>query len=135
MIYLLHPSSSHLSHSSFLRLLSSSFLPSFVLGRPQSSFFHPSSSITTVACVSSLFLNLTATEEELLTNRIERWREYFRTTNADIFDTGASGRPKELKLRRDHLAEALFSSWLTRCTKCDEVELSAPISTRAEEGF
>ncbi|KAL8162978.1 hypothetical protein V2J09_014467 [Rumex salicifolius] len=68
-----------------------------------------------------------------LVDGIERWREYFRTSNVDIFEiiergilVAASDCPKEFKLRRDRIAEVLFSSRLTQCTNCDGVELSAP---------
>ncbi|KAM1208756.1 hypothetical protein ACFX2J_014379 [Malus domestica] len=61
------------------------------------------------------------------------WRDYFRTANSDIFDiidhaivVAASDCPKELRLRRDRIAERLFSSRLTRwCSGCEkQVELA-----------
>ncbi|BFG37744.1 hypothetical protein CerSpe_240180 [Prunus speciosa] len=61
------------------------------------------------------------------------WRNYFRTANSDIFDiidhaimVAASDCPKEFKLRRDRIAERLFSCRLTRCSGCDKVELAVP---------
>lgn len=61
------------------------------------------------------------------------WRDYFRTANSDIFDiidhaimVAASDCPRELRLRRDRIAERLFSSRLTRwCSGCEkQVELA-----------
>lgn len=62
-----------------------------------------------------------------------QWREYFRTANCDIFEiiekgimVAASDCPKEYQLRRDRIAEVLFTTRLTRCTHCDKIELSVP---------
>ncbi|KAF4402578.1 probable mediator of RNA polymerase II transcription subunit 26b [Cannabis sativa] len=64
---------------------------------------------------------------------LEYWRNYFRTANSDIFDiidhaimVAASDCPKEFRLRRDRIAERLFSCRLTRCSGCDHVELAVP---------
>ncbi|TYG96623.1 hypothetical protein ES288_A11G366000v1 [Gossypium darwinii] len=64
---------------------------------------------------------------------IEQWRSYFRTTNSDIFDiidhaimVAALDCPKEFRLRRDRIAEKLFTCKLTRCSGCDRVELVLP---------
>ncbi|KAL1075526.1 hypothetical protein V6Z11_D11G369100 [Gossypium hirsutum] len=64
---------------------------------------------------------------------IEQWRGYFRTANSDIFDiidhaimVAALDCPKEFRLRRDRIAEKLFTCKLTRCSGCDRVELVLP---------
>ena len=64
---------------------------------------------------------------------LDHWRSYFRSANSDIFDiidhaimVAASDCPKEFRLRRDGIAERLFSCRLTRCLGCDRVELSVP---------
>lgn len=71
---------------------------------------------------------------------LENWRNYFRTANSDIFDiidhaimVAASDCPKEFRLRRDRIAERLFSSRLTRCSGCDRVELAVPAGEEEEE--
>lgn len=71
---------------------------------------------------------------------LEYWRNYFRTANSDIFDiidhaimVAASDCPKEFRLRRDRIAERLFSSRLTRCSGCDRVELAVPDGEEVEE--
>lgn len=65
---------------------------------------------------------------------LEKWRDYFRTANSDIFDiieyavmVAAVDCPKEFKLRRDRIAEMLFTCKLTMCFGCDKVELALPI--------
>ncbi|OMO89531.1 hypothetical protein CCACVL1_07779 [Corchorus capsularis] len=64
---------------------------------------------------------------------IEQWRDYFRTANSDIFDiidhaitVAALDCPKEFRLRRDQIAEKLFTCKFTRCSGCDRVELAVP---------
>ncbi|KAG6694477.1 hypothetical protein I3843_09G050200 [Carya illinoinensis] len=71
---------------------------------------------------------------------LEYWRNYFRTANSDIFDiidhaimVAASDCPKEFRLRRDRIAERLFSCRLTRCLGCDRVELAVPGGEEEEE--
>jgi hypothetical protein len=70
---------------------------------------------------------------------LENWRNYFRTANSDIFDiidhaimVAASDCPKEFRLRRDRIAERLFSCRLTRCSGCDRVELAVPAGEEEE---
>lgn len=65
--------------------------------------------------------------------KLDNWRNYFRTANSDIFGiienaimVAASDCPQEFRLRRDRIAETLFSSKLSRCTGCDRVELAVP---------
>ncbi|KAI9121065.1 hypothetical protein K1719_008098 [Acacia pycnantha] len=62
---------------------------------------------------------------------LEYWRNYFRTANSDIFDiihhaimVAVSDCPKQFRLRRDGIAEHLFSSRWTRCVGCDRLELA-----------
>ncbi|KAI4386582.1 hypothetical protein MLD38_004503 [Melastoma candidum] len=64
---------------------------------------------------------------------VDYWREYFRPSNRSIFDiidgaimVAASDCPQEFKLRRDRIAERLFSCRLARCSGCDRVELAVP---------
>lgn len=64
---------------------------------------------------------------------LDDWRNYFRTANWDIFDiidhaimVAATDCPKEFKLRRDRIAERLFSCRLTKCSGCERVELAIP---------
>ncbi|XVF07075.1 hypothetical protein REPUB_Repub06bG0106000 [Reevesia pubescens] len=65
---------------------------------------------------------------------LEQWRDYFRTANSDIFDiidhaitVAALDCPKEFRLRRDQIAEKLFTCKFTRCSGCDRVELVLPV--------
>ncbi|GMI78821.1 hypothetical protein like AT5G05140 [Hibiscus trionum] len=62
---------------------------------------------------------------------LEQWRDYFRTANSDIFDiiehaitVAALDCPKEFRLRREHIAEKLFTCNFTRCSGCDGAELA-----------
>ncbi|OIT30625.1 PREDICTED: probable mediator of RNA polymerase II transcription subunit 26b [Nicotiana attenuata] len=70
---------------------------------------------------------------------LEKWRDYFRTANSDIFDiiehavmVAATDCPKEFKLRRDKIAEMLFTCKVTRCFGCDKVELAVPLANDDE---
>ncbi|KAM7505220.1 hypothetical protein LguiB_004124 [Lonicera macranthoides] len=73
---------------------------------------------------------------------LDKWRDYFRTVkNSDIFDiiehaimVAASDCPKEFKLRRDRIAETLFSCKLSKCNGCDRVELAVPKGNEDEGG-
>ncbi|KAL4379012.1 hypothetical protein GQ457_02G040170 [Hibiscus cannabinus] len=65
--------------------------------------------------------------------QLEQWRGYFRTANSDIFDiidhaimVAALDCPKEFGVRRDRIAEKLFTCKFTRCLGCDRVELVVP---------
>ncbi|CAI9099528.1 OLC1v1036368C1 [Oldenlandia corymbosa var. corymbosa] len=62
-----------------------------------------------------------------------KWREYFLTANTDIFDiieraimVAAIDCPTEFKLRRDRIAELLFTCKITKCFGCDKLELAVP---------
>lgn len=64
---------------------------------------------------------------------LEKWREYFRTANSDIFTViehailiAASDYPYDFKQNRDRIAEMLFTCKVTKCFGCDRVELSVP---------
>ena len=64
---------------------------------------------------------------------LEQWRDYFRTANSDIFDiidhaitVAALDCPQEFRLRRDQIAEKLFTCKFTRCSGCNNVELVLP---------
>ncbi|KAL3632582.1 hypothetical protein CASFOL_025566 [Castilleja foliolosa] len=61
---------------------------------------------------------------------LEEWRNYFLKANSDIFTVieqaimvAAFDCPFDFKLKRDRIAEVLFSS---KITKCDKLELSVP---------
>ena len=65
------------------------------------------------------------------TGGLHYWRDYFRTANSDIFNiiehaimVAASDCPKEFRLKRERIAELLFSCRLIRCLGCDRVELA-----------
>ncbi|KAK4345909.1 hypothetical protein RND71_036085 [Anisodus tanguticus] len=71
---------------------------------------------------------------------LDKWRNYFRTANSDIFDiiehavmVAAVDCPKEFKLRRDRIAEMLFTCKFTMCFGCEKVELALPIVANDEE--
>ncbi|KAK7831604.1 putative mediator of rna polymerase ii transcription subunit 26a [Quercus suber] len=64
---------------------------------------------------------------------LDYWRNYFRTANSDIFEiidhaimVATLDFPKKFKLRRDRIAERLFSCKFSRCLGCDRVELPVP---------
>ncbi|KAM0000732.1 putative transcription regulator IWS1 family [Helianthus debilis subsp. tardiflorus] len=66
--------------------------------------------------------------------RMDYWREYFRSANADIFEIiegaimlAASDCPKEFKVRRDHIAQILFSCRVIKCSGCEKEELVLPV--------
>lgn len=72
---------------------------------------------------------------------LDHWRSYFRSANSDIFEiidhaimVAASDCPKEFRLRRDGIAERLFSCRLTRCVGCERVELAVSADGGGEEG-
>ncbi|MED6203994.1 hypothetical protein PIB30_005001 [Stylosanthes scabra] len=65
------------------------------------------------------------------TASLDHWRSYFKKSNSDIFSiidnaimVAASDCPMEFRLRRDAIAERLFSCRLSRCCGCDRVELA-----------
>ncbi|KAL6530579.1 hypothetical protein OROMI_028468 [Orobanche minor] len=64
---------------------------------------------------------------------LDKWREYFRSANSDIFDiiekaimVAASDCPYDFKLKRDRIAETLFSYKITKCFGCERLELAVP---------
>lgn len=68
-----------------------------------------------------------------MSGSLDNWRNYFRTANGDIFDiidhavmVAALDCPKEFKLRRDRIAEKLFTCKVTQCLGCKRVELNVP---------
>ncbi|KAL7194685.1 hypothetical protein ACSBR1_035007 [Camellia fascicularis] len=72
---------------------------------------------------------------------LDDWRDYFRSSNSDIFDiiehsimVAASDCPQEFRLRRDRIAEILFSCKLSRCVSCDRVDLAVSRDYDDEEG-
>ncbi|KAJ8648677.1 hypothetical protein MRB53_001700 [Persea americana] len=71
--------------------------------------------------------------------KLDYWRNYFRSANSDIFEVieyailvAASDCPQELQMRRDRIAERLFSCRLTRCNGCDHVEIAVPCEGEEE---
>ncbi|XP_057549507.1 probable mediator of RNA polymerase II transcription subunit 26b [Amaranthus tricolor] len=63
---------------------------------------------------------------------LDNWRDFFRNAkNSDIFDiiehaimVASSDCPKEFRVRRERIAELLFTCKLTRCLGCERVELA-----------
>ncbi|XP_057547624.1 probable mediator of RNA polymerase II transcription subunit 26b [Amaranthus tricolor] len=61
---------------------------------------------------------------------LDNWRDFFRKAkNSDIFDiiensimVAASDCPEEFRVRRERIAELLFTCRLTRCLGCERVE-------------
>lgn len=71
---------------------------------------------------------------------LDKWRDYFRTANSDIFDiieyavmVAAVDCPKEFKLRRDRIAEMLFTCKVSMCFGCEKVELAVPIAAANDD--
>ena len=71
---------------------------------------------------------------------LDEWRKYFGSANSDIFEiiehaiiVAASDCPKEFRVRRDGIAERLFSCRLTRCVGCDRVELAVGADSKKEK--
>ncbi|KAI3699418.1 hypothetical protein L2E82_43720 [Cichorium intybus] len=67
-------------------------------------------------------------------------REYFKSSNGDIFETiekaiiiVASDYSKEFRIRRDGIAQTLFSCKLIKCSGCDNVELGFPEDDEHED--
>lgn len=64
---------------------------------------------------------------------LDKWRDYFRSANSDIFNiiehailVAASDCPYDFKLKRDRIAEMLFTCKVTKCFGCDRIELAVP---------
>lgn len=62
---------------------------------------------------------------------LDKWRDYFTTANSDIFTIiehaimiAASDFPYDFKLKRDRIAEMLFTCRVTKCLGCNRDELS-----------
>ncbi|RWR74783.1 putative mediator of RNA polymerase II transcription subunit 26b [Cinnamomum micranthum f. kanehirae] len=65
---------------------------------------------------------------------LDHWRDYFRSTNSDIFEViehailvAASDCPEEFQMRRDRIAEKLYTCRLSLCSGCDRFELAVPL--------
>jgi len=72
---------------------------------------------------------------------LDYWRNYFGAANSDIFGiidhaimVAASDCPEEFRIRRDGIAERLFSCRLSRCLGCERVELAVPVDDDGGEG-
>lgn len=72
--------------------------------------------------------------------RMDYWRDYFRTSNGDLFETiekaiivAASDYPKEFRIRRDGIAQTLFSCKLIKCSGCDKLELGFPADDEQQD--
>ncbi|KZV27365.1 putative mediator of RNA polymerase II transcription subunit 26b-like [Dorcoceras hygrometricum] len=70
---------------------------------------------------------------------LDKWREYFRSANCDIFSiieqaimVAVSDCPYDFKLNRDRIAEMLFTCKVTKCFGCDKIELAVPNVNGAE---
>ncbi|KAL8460067.1 hypothetical protein ACS0TY_031834 [Phlomoides rotata] len=64
---------------------------------------------------------------------LDKWRDYFSGANSDIFDIiehaimiAASDCPYDFKLKRDRIAETLFTCKVAKCLGCNRIELSIP---------
>ncbi|KAG8367812.1 hypothetical protein BUALT_Bualt16G0111600 [Buddleja alternifolia] len=64
---------------------------------------------------------------------LDKWRDYFRGANYDIFNiiegaimVAAIDCPYDFKLKRDRIAEMLFTCKVTKCFGCDRIELAVP---------
>lgn len=64
---------------------------------------------------------------------LDKWRDYFRSASSDIFDiiehailVAASDCPYDFKLKRDRIAEMLFTCKVIKCFGCDRAELAVP---------
>lgn len=64
---------------------------------------------------------------------IDKWRDYFASANSDIFGiiehalmVAAMDYPQEFKMRRDGIAEILFTCKVTKCSGCNKVEMALP---------
>lgn len=64
---------------------------------------------------------------------IDKWRDYFGSANSDIFGiiehalmVAAMDYPQEFKMRRDGIAEILFTCKVTKCSGCNKVEMALP---------
>ncbi|KAH6799623.1 hypothetical protein C2S51_036107 [Perilla frutescens var. frutescens] len=62
---------------------------------------------------------------------LDKWRDYFSSSNSDIFSiiehaimVAASDCPYDFKVKRDRIAEMLFTCKMTKCLGCDRTELS-----------
>ncbi|XP_057770439.1 probable mediator of RNA polymerase II transcription subunit 26b isoform X2 [Salvia miltiorrhiza] len=61
---------------------------------------------------------------------LDKWRDYFTTANSDIFSiiehaimVAASDFPYDFKLKRDRIAERLFTCRMTKCLGCNRAEV------------
>ena len=64
---------------------------------------------------------------------LDHWRDYFRSANSDIFEViehailvAASDCPEQFQMRRDRIAEKLYTCRLSLCSGCDRLELAVP---------
>ncbi|KAJ6823412.1 uncharacterized protein M6B38_383650 [Iris pallida] len=64
---------------------------------------------------------------------LDYWRKFFRSTGSDIFraiesaiGVAASDRPEEFLVRRDQIAQRLFTCRLDRCLGCDRIQQPPP---------
>ncbi|KAK6127193.1 hypothetical protein DH2020_039077 [Rehmannia glutinosa] len=71
---------------------------------------------------------------------LDKWRDYFRGANSDIFTiieyaimVAALDCPYDFKLKRDKIAEMLFTCKITKCFGCDKIELAVPNSDGVEK--
>lgn len=72
--------------------------------------------------------------------RIDYFREYFRNANANIFEIiegaimlAASDCPIEFKIRRDSIAQLLFSCKVIKCSGCDQEKLALPVDNEEHD--
>lgn len=76
-------------------------------------------------------------------NNLDKWRNYFRNCNSNIFDIIENGikvaaldSPQEFKSKRDRIAEILYTSNfsnLLKCVECDKEELCTQAAEKKVE--
>ncbi|KAL6009844.1 hypothetical protein ACLOJK_000275 [Asimina triloba] len=72
---------------------------------------------------------------------LDYWRKFFHGAKSDIFEViehaiavAATDSPKEFRVRRDGIAEKLYSCLMVRCSGCDRVELAVPAEEEEDGG-
>ncbi|KAL5720478.1 hypothetical protein ACHQM5_013145 [Ranunculus cassubicifolius] len=72
---------------------------------------------------------------------MDDWRKYFESANGDIFEViqqaimvAVTDCPDEFRIKRDEIAEKLFTCRLPRCIGCDGVELITTAPKEAGKG-
>ncbi|KAL1531384.1 putative mediator of RNA polymerase II transcription subunit 26b isoform X2 [Salvia divinorum] len=71
---------------------------------------------------------------------LDKWRDYFRSASSDIFNIiehailiAASDCPYDFRLKRDRIAEMLFTCKVVKCFGCDKVQLNGDGLDKSED--